>query len=290
MGSVQALLNRDEMVVNERLSAVCSECAAKVFPKVRVADVLRVHKSGIESYEYSYALKAHFDFVVADEDFNPLFAVEYDGPSHTKPVQIARDRIKNGLCAKFEFPLLRVNSNWLARQERGMDVLSWIVETWFNSKAFDEAQEKGVVPYEEMFDPTFIVSAGDRDKFPYWLSLPVQNEVKRWNSRGICFQPVMSYAVGEDDDGNIHGMGFLLITESAGVIGVTGMRAQRFFCNLSDLVFQLSTIETHTAAVAVLSGKARAISAAEIERRVGRFTSRYRLTQSCWFGSRIDFS
>jgi hypothetical protein len=31
----------------------------------------------------SYALMAHYDFVVADENEQPLFAVEFDGPGHS---------------------------------------------------------------------------------------------------------------------------------------------------------------------------------------------------------------
>ncbi len=37
--------------------------------------------------EYSYALKAHFDFVVVRDDTLALFAVEFDGPQHTHQTQ-----------------------------------------------------------------------------------------------------------------------------------------------------------------------------------------------------------
>lgn len=79
---VKRLLNRSEAVTNERLRSVCVEHAVSVHAKVRVADILPIEGSGIDDRAYSFALKSHFDFVVVDDTFLPLFAVEFDGPLH----------------------------------------------------------------------------------------------------------------------------------------------------------------------------------------------------------------
>src|SRR6185503_17574285 len=73
------LLNKSESVVDHKLAAVCKEWSARVHNKVRIADVLFIEDSGISGNDYSFALKSHFDFVVTDADYLPLFAVEFDG-------------------------------------------------------------------------------------------------------------------------------------------------------------------------------------------------------------------
>lgn len=42
-----------------------------------MADVLQIEGSGVSNEEYGYALKAHFDFVVADLDSTAEFLVEF---------------------------------------------------------------------------------------------------------------------------------------------------------------------------------------------------------------------
>ena len=71
----KCLLNFPEAKTNERLRQVCDDFDSRVFIKIRVADVLPIGGSGITNDLYRYALQAHFDFVIADEQHHPLFAV-----------------------------------------------------------------------------------------------------------------------------------------------------------------------------------------------------------------------
>ena len=82
-----------------------------------------------------------------------VFSVEFDSRFHREKVQEKRDDTKNWLCRRFGLPLLRINSNYLLRKYRNMDLLSWFVEIWFLEKGFYEAQEKGLVANDESFDP-----------------------------------------------------------------------------------------------------------------------------------------
>jgi hypothetical protein len=82
MGAMKRILNRPEETTHERLRAVCVGWNARVYAKLRVADVLPVEGSGISDVEFAFALRSHFDFVVTDNDHTPLFAVEFDGPVH----------------------------------------------------------------------------------------------------------------------------------------------------------------------------------------------------------------
>jgi Protein of unknown function (DUF2726) len=104
--------------------------------KPRLADVLAIKDSGITDERYSYALKAHFDFVVYRHDREtlrdlPQFAVEFDGRQHqTDGRQIARDRLKDTICEQLGLPLVRAREPAL-KQVGDQALLEWLAELWF---------------------------------------------------------------------------------------------------------------------------------------------------------------
>jgi Protein of unknown function (DUF2726) len=151
------LVNRYEQTADAQLNDVAERNSARVFPKVRLADVLAIDGSGVSAREYRYALQAHFDFVVAETDGTPYFAVEFDGHQHvTDRATIERDRLKDGLCQRFGLPLLRVDADYLRTSGR-FTLLGWLVDLWFLYQAFCEAQDNGSVPDDEpFFIPSFI--------------------------------------------------------------------------------------------------------------------------------------
>ncbi len=99
------ILNKSEQKVLEHITN--SDCLSRsnVFPKIRVADVFPITNSGIKRELYSYALKAHFDFLICCDNYYPEFAIEFNGPSHLDPKQKIRDLMKVELCEKFGLPL-----------------------------------------------------------------------------------------------------------------------------------------------------------------------------------------
>jgi hypothetical protein len=131
------------------LREVCEDFGAKVYAKVRIADVLPIERSGIDDDRYRYALQAHFDFVIADAEELPLFAVEFDGRRHRVPHVQARDGIKNALCEKFELPLLRVNDQYLPANYSNWDLLRWFCTVYFVSKAWEEDVVAGRIPPDD---------------------------------------------------------------------------------------------------------------------------------------------
>jgi Protein of unknown function (DUF2726) len=68
------ILNGYEELTYDALQRACSGDGAHVFPKVRVADVFPLENQTISPKHLSYALKAHFDFVVTDKDYRPRCA------------------------------------------------------------------------------------------------------------------------------------------------------------------------------------------------------------------------
>jgi hypothetical protein len=166
-----------------------------VFTKVRVADVLDLSGSGLTDEQFSYGLKSHFDFVVADEYARGQFAVEFDEPHHpTESNTIRRDRLKAEICDRFDFPLVRIGSSYLQR-ERRFTLIGYLVEVSQLERSFTEAHESGHIPWDEVFEPALVIAdlkEGERPSldFPYWLERPAPLRFVKAEGEGLVLSRV----------------------------------------------------------------------------------------------------
>lgn len=241
------LLNKYEEITYEKLKALTIENGAHVFPKVRVADVLPIQSSGISNANFKYALQAHFDFVICGLDYMPLFVVEFDGLMHKiSELQKIRDAKKNSICEFFSLPLLRINARYLTKKYRDLDLLTYFIDVWFLEEGFLKAQKDGHIPWDEPFDPTFIWSDRRKSKsFPYWLSLDLQNNIKKLYNSGAISDPFASHWIGIDSQDNYRCLAWLQVNNSEFLIAQTGMRQQQFPVDISDLLSQLSVFDLY---------------------------------------------
>lgn len=276
------LLNQSEDLTHTRLKKVCEKYDATVFAKVRVADVLPIEHTTI-GYELSrFALQAHFDFVVSNLNHDPLFAVEFDGPHHRTDMQRARDNKKNRICDVFQFPLLRMNSNYLDNRYRDFDLLSWFIEVWFTRQFFFDAQKDGQIPDDEMFDPQMIVSIpGKKGLFPLWLSLDVLAEIRKLaKAKKIKYPFPTGEWIGTDEAGNYHGIMWLWIDEDNGVYAQSAMRAQNFPVVETDVLGQILIFRLFDELQDVMMKKVRASPIGTIISRIELFEAKYEVRMS----------
>jgi hypothetical protein len=181
--------NRQEERTHEILNDIAKEYEARIFIKLRVADVLEIRNSGLSDKEYKYALMAHFDFIVTDNDSMPKFAVEFDGSQHKSDASaIRRDELKNNICRKFGFPLLRITSEYFEKIGQFPTILNWITELYFLQELFYAAQDKGEIPLDEPW---------------MWFSVIGYDPVVRYRAfiekahgRGLCCDPVIGFISG----------------------------------------------------------------------------------------------
>jgi hypothetical protein len=112
------LVNIGEAETDAVLQEVAEKPEVRVFAKPRLADVLNIERSGLSDDLYRYALKAHLDFVVAQQsDGRVHFAVEFDGPYHQDSAVAQRnDAMKNEICERLGLPLLRIDADFLHGQ------------------------------------------------------------------------------------------------------------------------------------------------------------------------------
>ncbi|MBI3933323.1 MAG: DUF2726 domain-containing protein [Acidobacteria bacterium] len=275
------LLNYSEEKTHQKLREMCEQNGASVFPKVRVADILPIEKSGISDQEFRFALQSHFDFTFCDENHTPLFAIEFDGALHEEKVQRARDIQKGRLCKHFGFPILRINSSYIEREFRGMDLLTYFIEVWFHAQAFYEAQEQGLIPLDEDFDPASIVTPRQGKLFPYWLSLEVKIKIEELHSKGMIIDYRVSHIIAKDTQGDYRAMGYIFITSNTGICAFTAMHSQDFPIIESDVLGELIVFETYEALLDVLSGRHKPWSGTEIDAKIKEFHKRYGALQFC---------
>ena len=164
------VLNITEEIVLKELSSIAANNSLRVFPKLRVSDAIE-KDTYLDREHFSYYTRSHFDFLVTTPEAKPFMAIEYDGPFHSKPEQIANDEKKHFICKEAELPILRIGGGYVLQKYRGMTLLRWIIEVINLQEAFYKAQEEGQIPFDEVFDACAIVaSEGNSRKFPYWLS------------------------------------------------------------------------------------------------------------------------
>lgn len=283
------LVNRSEQLTYDALLRVCEPHGARVFTKVRVADVFVLETRKVPPEHLSYGLRSHFDFVVTDNDYHPLFSVEFDGPLHrSSEIQRRRDRLKNDLCATFSHGLLRINSNYLTRQFRGLDLLTYFVDCWFLHEAFEAAQQAGSVPLDEVFDAAMIMSDGTQGKrWPYWLSLDVQLSLHDLHRKRLIRQPVPCCHIGRDPDANYRCLSWIRVGESDVLAVKTGMRLQNFRGVWSaDLLQMLAAFDLHTRLQQVLAGSSEHLTNAGdfFSQALPRFEARFGLADAFYCG------
>jgi hypothetical protein len=292
MSKTKKLLNLHEEATHERLKKACEPWGSSIYAMVRVADVFPLEGSGIDSEHFSFALKSHFDFLVTDSEYNPLFAVEFDGPKHSDSKQSRRDALKDAICERFDFPILRINYRYLPEKYRKMDLLSWFVEVWFSNRAFMEAQEKGQIPWDEGFDPGSIFSIPDKKgRFPLWLSLDARAEIERLFKRGECIQRVPACAVATDPERNYRAIAYLMIHEDQGIMVETAMRNQRFPVPAADVLEDIAILELFEKLKIVLKGleQRSLLSKSAIEHKCSNFVLGYRMLRAGGPGDSVLF-
>lgn len=138
------LLNPAERRLLDELRTLVDPQGGEVWCKVGLKDAVDLNNSGISIDHYSYAMRAHLDFVVTERTSSRiLFAVEYDGAEHfTDADTIQRDRKKTDVCRALGFDLLRVTKCQLEAVFLGRNQLQLLVERWFNEHAGSQAAPK----------------------------------------------------------------------------------------------------------------------------------------------------
>jgi hypothetical protein len=250
--------NSYEVLTADVLVEAAKAGNAVVAEKIRVADALEIGASGLSDEEYEYALKAHFDFVVvAGDDHMPLFAVEFDGPSHDDPDVKRRDALKDAICAKLGMPLLRVREEHLLGLVHE-SILAWLVRVWFLAAAFEPLTGEPFNFRLTLTEPadgrpahiaTFVPEARGRI-FDFLVRDAGGGQLKAQEPDGTRHMTVTFWfpyvAAHDDPEGTGYAQGYALasLQSGAGLVGRSRCRAVRFGpIRPSDIAGELALLD-----------------------------------------------
>ncbi len=143
---LKQLSTKGEVKVFKQISPVAERYQAEVYRKVRVADVVDIEQLNARPLG-SYALMAHFDFVIADKNQKPLFTLEFDGAGHSA----SHDAKKNEICCLAKLALFRVDLQSSRIETAHCRFLDYLVNLWFLGNQFEEMRQSGTIPPDEPF-------------------------------------------------------------------------------------------------------------------------------------------
>jgi Protein of unknown function (DUF2726) len=262
---VQRLVNQYEEIAHGEIKTAADRWGLSVYPKMRVADVLPLDRLGVTGEMKRYGLQSHFDFVVCRDQWEPEYAVEFDGRYHSTAAQISRDAKKDCLCKQAGFPILRINSNYLTPAFGPMPLLSWIMDVYELQRGFEEQQAQGTIPPDEPFDPFFFMSLDPKeDRFPYWLSAKPRIRLRRLHEKGAILDPCSSGFIGQDRNDVMRGIDYIRLTATTGAYVRTAMRPQLFPICMSDLLDEILSVQLAEKVFSCLRGEAAATPLNEI--------------------------
>ena len=273
---LKQLLNLPEAVTDQRLREVCNDFDAKVYAKVRVADVLPIENSGIDNDHYRYALQAHFDFVVTDSDDKPLFAVEFDGSSHSSPEVLRRDQIKNSLCDRFVLPLLRINRKYLTKAFSNWDLLRWFCTVFFVKKSWDEDVKEGRIPYDEsIFDPMLVSVRTKSGMRSLELEKHARAEFGQMFMSGKIPFYVPNWITAKGSDRTLRAISWIKTSEQQGALVETAMRHQNLGSWVQFAIRGIVLSQLQERVSAITNGEETPLPISSIEDRVKTFEIMY---------------
>lgn len=143
---LKRLSNLSEQRVHEEIVGAAEEYHAHVYQKVRIADVIHIDRLNTR-VAGTYALQAHFDFCIADENHVPAFAIEFDGGGHVG----TSDAKKDAIARAADLALFRIDERLLGRSLSGVTFLQYLVHTHFLGQTFRKWQESGQMDPSEPF-------------------------------------------------------------------------------------------------------------------------------------------
>jgi len=79
-----------------------------IFPKTRVADIIKTIDGEGYYYRRNRILPKHVDFLICSSRFEPLVAIEVDGASHNSPKRQERDQEVDEIFQSIDVPLVHV--------------------------------------------------------------------------------------------------------------------------------------------------------------------------------------
>ncbi|MFZ3497190.1 DUF2726 domain-containing protein [Streptomyces sp. 5.8] len=258
-------VNRSEELAHHLIGKAVQRNGDQISLKSRLADVIDVEMiTGTSGPDLTYAMKAHLDFVIADEKSMPRFAIEIDGSSHWANDRVrSNDERKDRLCEQAGLPLIRVGSHF-AQKEGRWTVLEYLISNFYTWRASEAAQERGELPDDFFFSP-FLMLRPETKPGEYLfdtLDADARTLITRLWREGTLPTPVVEWhSFNVPERRSVKTYAFISAAPDRFLVGASEVRASGFSgITNSELGEQLAIAEIGSLASQWANGKAVAMN------------------------------
>jgi hypothetical protein len=149
----QRIPNASEQQTDEVLRSSFAVTGYRIFARLPLAKIIqREYGETLSKKDRNFLETSELDFVVANADTIPEFAVEFDGPHHQLvDKQIEPDARKNKLCDLAKLPLLRITDTELEKFDK-YTILEFIAMRFLTWQNESKEIEQDIAEYVETFD------------------------------------------------------------------------------------------------------------------------------------------
>lgn len=217
--------NISEDRMQRQMRAAVERHGAELHEKVRIADVIDIDHLDVRELG-TYALQAHFDFVLIDEHQKAVAAFEFDGPGHDS----SKNGKKDAICQQANLPLLRVYDFKQVREINPITLARYLVELVFHARVFLQMQRDGSIAHDEPFMLSGFLKSNAKNLFDSEFDFIANANgklTKALQNCGLTSDPLphlsISRLVVQAPDGRLHA--FMSINTSKGpIIGSSSLR------------------------------------------------------------------
>src|ERR1043165_3951638 len=115
--ALKKILNHSERISHEIILKVLADSGYIVLSAIPEKAVFNFNRSELNSQDWEHYKNAIFDFLILDPKSDPILAIEFDGPDHSRPGKKRSDIRKNRLCNLRELPILRINDKHIQKED-----------------------------------------------------------------------------------------------------------------------------------------------------------------------------
>jgi Protein of unknown function (DUF2726) len=234
--------NESENRIRQQIRAVVERHDAELHEKVRIADIIDIDALNRRNLG-TYALQAHFDFVLIDERYEAVAAIEFDGPGHNPE----NDGNKDSICMQANLPLIRIYGFEQVREINKFTLVRYLTELIFHARAFERMKENGEIDWDEPFMLSGFIKADAKHIFDSEFDFVGNANGKLTRAlqmAGLTFDSLPHLSINRlslrGPDGIIRA--FISINSSKGPI--VGMASIRFKLASSGFLGKIGTISS----------------------------------------------
>lgn len=114
--AVQSVLDKREVMLFQELKKQLPE-GYHIFPKMRLADIMETTATGREFHgQFNRISKKHVDFLICNQNYKPVLAIELNGSSHQKIRTQRNDEFKKEVFKNIGLRLevIQIGTNFAA--------------------------------------------------------------------------------------------------------------------------------------------------------------------------------